>query len=79
MKRIYFWVGIFCVLYASLYLLGFPPTIVWGYVLDVVFDREIDTFYKIVPSEGSGYQALVACFIGVVLMVFSKFPMKKGL
>ena len=77
MKKLSFLLGILCILYASLYLLGFLPVDVWQYVLDLFIEREPNTFYKIVPSEGAGYQAIVVCFVGLALIYFAKSPFKK--
>ncbi len=51
---------------------------IWQYVLDLFIDRDPDTFYKIVPTEGAGVQAIVACLVGFSLIAFSKLPFKSG-
>ena len=76
MKRLSFWLGVLCILYASLYFLGLLPVSVWQYVLDLFVGREPNTFYKIVPSEGAEYEAIVTCLIGMVLIAFSKFHLR---
>lgn len=78
MKRLSFWLGVLCILYASLYLLGVLPVSVWQYVLDLFIERDANTYYKIVVSEGAGYEAIVACLIGIVLIAFPKlYPKAK--
>ena len=74
MKKLFFLLGVLCLLYAGLYMLGFLPVSVWQYALDLFIERESNTYYKIVPSEGSGYEAIVACLVGVLLIVISKLP-----
>lgn len=76
MKKLSFILGVLCVVYAGLYLLGFLPISAWQYILDLFIEHEPNTYYKVVPSEGTGYQAVIALLIGVVLIVFSKFPLK---
>jgi hypothetical protein len=78
MKRLSFWLGLLSILYAGLYLLGFIPVSIWQYVLDLFIDRDPNTFYKIVPTESAGIQALVACLVGIVLIAFSKLPFKSS-
>ncbi|WP_299587740.1 hypothetical protein [uncultured Microbulbifer sp.] len=77
MKKLSFWLGILCIVYTALYLLGFLPVSVWQYILDLFTDREPNIFYKIVPSKGSGYQAAAAFLVGLALILFSKLPPKK--
>ena len=74
MKKLFFLLGVLCLLYAGLYMLGFLPVSVWQYALDLFIEREPNTYYKIVPSESSGYEAIVACLVGVLLIVISKLP-----
>lgn len=77
MRTLFLGLGIVCILYGSLYLLGFLPISVWEYLLDQFIDREPNTFYKIVPTEGADYQAEVAFVVGFIFMVLSKVFLKK--
>lgn len=76
MKKLSFLLGVLCFLYAGLYLLGYLPVSIWEYVLGLFMEREPNTYYKIVPTEGTGYEAIVACLIGVLLIVISKLPIR---
>lgn len=77
MKTLSLWLGVLCVLYACLYLLGFLPVSVWQYALDLFIEQEPNTFYKIVPTEGAGYHAIAAFLIGLALILYSKIPFKR--
>jgi len=78
MKKVCFLLGILCFLYAGLYLLGLLPVSAWQYVLDLFIEREANTYYKVVASEGGGYQAIVACLFGIVLIALPKlYPKAK--
>lgn len=78
MKRLSFWLGVLFVLYASLYLLGLLPVSLWQYVLDLFIDRAPNTYYKIVPTEGAGYQAVLALLVGIALIALSKLSFKRS-
>jgi hypothetical protein len=73
MKKLSFWAGVLCLLYAGLGLIAdFLPLDVWSYILDLFMDREPNTYYKVVPSDGSSYHILMASIVGVALIVIGK-------
>lgn len=76
MKKLSFLLGVLCFFYASLDLLGYFPVSMWEYILNLFKVQEPNTYYKIVPTEGAGFEAIVACLAGVILIVISKLPIR---
>jgi len=70
--------GVLSVVYAALYLLGWLPVSVWQYILDLFIEREPNTYYKIVPTEGAEYQALFLLVVGIVLITYAKLSFHYG-
>lgn len=77
-KTISLWLGVLCILYAGLYLLGFLPVSVWQYVLDLFIERSPNTYYKIVPSEGGTANFVVVLLVGLALITYAKYPIKRN-
>ena len=78
MKKLSFWIGVLCLSYVGFGLIAvFLPLDVWFYILDLFIDRDPNTYYKIVPSDGSSYHILIASIVGLALIVFGKFDSSK--
>jgi len=77
MRKVAFIIGIFCLFYVGLGLIsGLLPVNLWSYILDLFIDRESNSYYKIVPTEGASYQIVFVTFVGVALIIFSKLKIK---
>ena len=77
MRKIAFIGGVLCLLYVGLGLIaGLLPVDLWSYILDLFTVREPNTYYKIVPAEGSNYQIVFVTLVGITLIVLSKVKLK---
>lgn len=76
MKRLCFWLGVLCIIYAGLYFLGLLPVGFWHSTLDLFIGREPDAYYKIVLADTGGYEGVLALLVGVALILISKFSFK---
>ncbi|CAA0113948.1 Uncharacterised protein [BD1-7 clade bacterium] len=55
------------------------PVSAWGYVLDLFKELEPNSYYKIVPTERAGCEAVVAFLIGVLPIAISKLPIRANI
>lgn len=78
MRKIVFSGGVLCLLYVGLGLVvGLLPVNIWSDILGLFVERKSNTFYKIVPTEGTDYQMTLVTFIGLALITLSKMKFKK--
>jgi len=73
MKRLSFWLGIICLLYVGIGLVAvLLPVDVWTYILDLFIERDTNTFYKVVPTDGANYNIFIFSAVGVALIAYGK-------
>jgi hypothetical protein len=79
MRKFAFIGGVFCLLYVSLGLIaGLLPIDFWSYILDLFIEREPNTYYKVVPTEGANYQIFFFTLVGIALIALSKVKIKNS-
>ena len=77
MKKLSFILGLLCLFYCGLYLSGYLPASFWQDILDLFIDRPPNSYYKIVPAEGSEYSFIISLLLGIGFIVYAKWPGKQ--